>query len=211
VSKIKAAALRVIMACPRHRHTAPFLRRSAGVRLRLARPAAMPASLRERGNAAFAAGEWAEAVALYAEAIAEAPEPDAVLHRCGAPGWGCGGRGFLEAFCRHSLRKRERERVPLPSQPKASHPSSPRAPTSSPRVPPTHSNRSAALLKAGDAAAALADADVAARLRPRWEKAHWRRGMALEALGRGQVVCATEASFPPPPGCCCRTTNRQWF
>jgi hypothetical protein len=39
------------------------------------------ASLREQGNAAFAAGNWAAAVDLYTQAIQAAGAPDAALHR----------------------------------------------------------------------------------------------------------------------------------
>ena len=42
---------------------------------------------------------------------------------------------------------------------------------------------SAAHLARGDAPAALDAARRAAKLRPRWAKAHHRRGMALAALG----------------------------
>lgn len=51
-----------------------------------------------------------------------------------------------------------------------------------------YSNRSAARLKLGQAAAALADAQEAVRLRPSWDKAHFRQGCALEELGQLQDV-----------------------
>lgn len=53
-----------------------------------------------------------------------------------------------------------------------------------PSVAALWSNRSAALLKAGDAAGALRDAEEAARLEPAWPKGQLRRAKALEALGR---------------------------
>jgi tetratricopeptide (TPR) repeat protein len=45
-----------------------------------------------------------------------------------------------------------------------------------------HSNRSLALARARRYADALADADAAAALAPRWSKGHWRRGAALTGL-----------------------------
>jgi len=47
-----------------------------------------------------------------------------------------------------------------------------------------HSNRSLAYYKAQRYSYALADADAAAALAPRWPKAHWRRAAALLALKR---------------------------
>jgi tetratricopeptide (TPR) repeat protein len=48
---------------------------------------------------------------------------------------------------------------------------------------PAAANLSAAALRAGDPATALASADTALALRPHWAKAHARRGAALAALG----------------------------
>ena len=45
------------------------------------------------------------------------------------------------------------------------------------------SNRCAALLKLQKAGKALADADTCIRLRPDWEKGHYRKAMVLEAMG----------------------------
>lgn len=47
-----------------------------------------------------------------------------------------------------------------------------------------HSNRSLAYYKAQRYRDALADADAAVALAPRWPKAHWRRAAALLALKR---------------------------
>ena len=47
-----------------------------------------------------------------------------------------------------------------------------------------HSNRSAALLQIHTLSKALADAEECVRLRPDWEKGHFRKGAVLEALGR---------------------------
>ncbi|KAI7839144.1 hypothetical protein COHA_007147 [Chlorella ohadii] len=47
-----------------------------------------------------------------------------------------------------------------------------------------YSNRAAARIKLGDAAAALEDAEAAVRLRPDWDKGHYRRGCALEMQGQ---------------------------
>lgn len=47
-----------------------------------------------------------------------------------------------------------------------------------------HSNRSAALLQAGDAATALAAARRAVELAPEWPKGHFREGCCLRQLGR---------------------------
>ena len=57
-------------------------------------------------------------------------------------------------------------------------------PASIPASAPARSNRAAAPPRLGRAAAALADADAAARLRPEWPKAHFRRGCALEVQGQ---------------------------
>ena len=43
-----------------------------------------------------------------------------------------------------------------------------------------HSNRSAAFAALGKARQALTDADSAVSLRPTWDKAHYRRGVALQ-------------------------------
>ena len=45
------------------------------------------------------------------------------------------------------------------------------------------SNRCAALLKLQKAAKALTDADTCIRLKPDWEKGHYRKAMVLEAMG----------------------------
>ncbi|PRW32888.1 tRNA pseudouridine synthase [Chlorella sorokiniana] len=59
-----------------------------------------------------------------------------------------------------------------------------------------YSNRSAARLKAGQAADALADAQAAIMLRPDWDKAHFRLGCALEQLGQlDQALEAFEAGL----------------
>lgn len=47
-----------------------------------------------------------------------------------------------------------------------------------------HSNRSAVYMALGTPDAALADAQEAKRLRPRWEKAHYREAMAYSAMSR---------------------------
>ncbi|KAL0034449.1 hypothetical protein WJX79_002824 [Trebouxia sp. C0005] len=46
-----------------------------------------------------------------------------------------------------------------------------------------YSNRCAALLKLQKAGKALADADTCIRLKPDWEKGHYRKAMVLEAMG----------------------------
>lgn len=51
-------------------------------------------------------------------------------------------------------------------------------------APPACSNRAACHLKLDQADQALVDAERASRLRPEWPKGHFRRGCALEALGR---------------------------
>ena len=48
---------------------------------------------------------------------------------------------------------------------------------------PIYSNRSASFLKLSKVKQALQDADVCVKLRPDWEKAHYRKGMAQEAAG----------------------------
>ncbi|KAL3150475.1 hypothetical protein ABBQ32_000299 [Trebouxia sp. C0010 RCD-2024] len=46
-----------------------------------------------------------------------------------------------------------------------------------------YSNRSAALLKLQKAVKALADAETCIRLKPEWEKGHYRKAMVLETMG----------------------------
>jgi tetratricopeptide (TPR) repeat protein len=50
------------------------------------------------------------------------------------------------------------------------------------------SNRSAALLQIHKVSKALADAEECIRLQPDWDKGHFRRAAALEALGRLEEV-----------------------
>ena len=45
------------------------------------------------------------------------------------------------------------------------------------------SNRCAALLKLQKAGKALTDAETCIRLKPEWEKGHYRKAMVLEAMG----------------------------
>ena len=52
------------------------------------------------------------------------------------------------------------------------------------------SNRSAALLQLSKTAKALADAEECIRLEPDWDKGHFRKAAALEALGRMDEVGA---------------------
>ena len=48
---------------------------------------------------------------------------------------------------------------------------------------------------------ALADADVCVKLRPDWEKSHFRRGMALEANGEdNDAIAAFEAALKTATG-----------
>ena len=64
------------------------------------------------------------------------------------------------------------------------------------------SNLSLALLRAGEAAEAIAAADASISVRPDWTKGHYRRGVALldadlpsqaaESLGRARVLCEDE-------------------
>ncbi|KAL4447812.1 hypothetical protein ABPG75_005031 [Micractinium tetrahymenae] len=57
------------------------------------------------------------------------------------------------------------------------------------------SNRAACHLKLGQAEQVLADAEQATQLRPEWPKGHFRRGCALEALGRlDEAVAAFSAA-----------------
>ncbi|PRW57681.1 alpha subunit [Chlorella sorokiniana] len=51
-------------------------------------------------------------------------------------------------------------------------------------------NRCLARLQLGEAAAALADARLAVRIRPRWGKAHLRLGQALQACGEAAAAAA---------------------
>ncbi|XP_032367617.1 tetratricopeptide repeat protein 28 [Etheostoma spectabile] len=57
-----------------------------------------------------------------------------------------------------------------------------------------YSNRSAALLKLGRHRAALDDAGKACRLNPKWPKAYFRQGVALQYLGRHADALAAFAS-----------------
>ncbi|KFM24077.1 STIP1-like protein [Auxenochlorella protothecoides] len=49
-----------------------------------------------------------------------------------------------------------------------------------------YSNRSAALLNLNKVTKALADAEACISLRPDWDKGYFRKGLALEAAGKGQ-------------------------
>ena len=80
----------------------------------------------------------------------------------------------------------------------------PNPPAPPPHTPPTaRSNRSAALLQLSKTTKALADAEAAIRLRPEWEKGHWRKAAALELLERMDEVAAGRpaagAAGAPPP------------
>jgi len=57
-----------------------------------------------------------------------------------------------------------------------------------------YSNRSAALLHINKVSKALVDADECVRLSPLWEKGHFRRGSALEALGKLDEVMLLDNS-----------------
>ena len=68
-----------------------------------------------------------------------------------------------------------------------------------------HSNRSAAFAALGKARQALADADSAVSLRPSWDKAHYRRGVALQVRPpvRWPACPPAHASLLPPATCSC--------
>lgn len=51
-----------------------------------------------------------------------------------------------------------------------------------PNNPVLYSNRSAALLKLSKVSKALSDADDCVRLKPEWDKGHFRRGAVLEEM-----------------------------
>jgi len=57
-----------------------------------------------------------------------------------------------------------------------------------PKCAALYSNRSAALLHIDKVTKALADADECIRLDPGWDKGHFRRGAALEAMGKLEEV-----------------------
>lgn len=68
-----------------------------------------------------------------------------------------------------------------------------------------YSNRSAALLGAGCASAALADAVRCVELAPSWPKSHFRNGCSLRELGRfGEAVSAFRAGQAVEP------SNKDW-
>lgn len=61
---------------------------------------------------------------------------------------------------------------------------------------PIYSNRSASFLKLSKVKQALQDAEVCVKLRPDWEKAHYRKGMAQEAAGdENAALAAFEAAL----------------
>ncbi|XP_044251803.1 tetratricopeptide repeat protein 28 [Drosophila takahashii] len=63
-----------------------------------------------------------------------------------------------------------------------------------------YSNRSAALLKQGQFAAALQDATQARDLCPKWPKAYFRQGVALQCLGRyGEALASFAAGLAQEP------------
>ena len=61
------------------------------------------------------------------------------------------------------------------------------------------SNRSAALLKLSKANKALEDADECIRLRPEWDKGHFRRAQVLEMTGKHAEVRLQLPLSPPSP------------
>lgn len=63
-----------------------------------------------------------------------------------------------------------------------------------------HSNRSAARVKLGQFAAALQDATRARELNPKWPKAYYRQGVALQCLGRhGDALAAFSSGLAQDP------------
>ena len=67
--------------------------------------------------------------------------------------------------------------------------------SSKPELAPIYSKRSASFLKLNKVSQALADADACVALRPNWEKAHFRRGTALEEKGDDAgAIAAFEAA-----------------
>ncbi|KAI9007656.1 beta-lactamase-like protein [Hyaloraphidium curvatum] len=110
---------------------------------------------KKKGNDAFAAEDFSAALAEYSKAIAQFSSPAPP-----APPPGPGPPAPLTAEDLHSL-----------SQPSLA-------------LSALLSNRSAAHLRLGSPAPALADADAAVSLRPGWVKGHFRRGEALLDLER---------------------------
>eukprot|EP00566_Odontella_aurita_P005888 CAMPEP_0113541190 /NCGR_PEP_ID=MMETSP0015_2-20120614/8895_1 /TAXON_ID=2838 /ORGANISM="Odontella" /LENGTH=580 /DNA_ID=CAMNT_0000441071 /DNA_START=217 /DNA_END=1959 /DNA_ORIENTATION=+ /assembly_acc=CAM_ASM_000160 len=108
-----------------------------------------------KGNEAFVAGEYAQAVLLYSLALdkaAELPEEDDAKAAIAAA-------GEKIATAKPTLNQLFPRHVVL-------------------------SNRSASFLKLGEHAKALADAEKATALDPTYVKGVFRRGMALHAMGR---------------------------
>uniref|UniRef100_A0A7S1Z5Z0 Uncharacterized protein n=1 Tax=Trieres chinensis TaxID=1514140 RepID=A0A7S1Z5Z0_TRICV len=113
-------------------------------------------SQKAKGNEAFGAGEYAQAVLLYSLALDKAAElPDeaearAAIASSGKSGKGEGGATVKQLFPRHVVL----------------------------------SNRSASFLKLGEHAKALEDATAASVLDPSYVKGHFRMGLALHAMKR---------------------------
>lgn len=79
------------------------------------------------------------------------------------------------------------------------------APMDAGELPALHSNRAAALLRAGDTAAALADARRCVELAPEWPKSHFREGCCLRQLGHfGEALGAFARGAELEPG------NEDW-
>lgn len=85
----------------------------------------------------------------------------------------------------HTAASRRQRETRVPASIGSTHPPSPCR---------RRSNRAAAHLKLGVAAEALADAERAVQLRAGWDKAHFRRGSALEMLGKLEPVSGVECS-----------------
>lgn len=120
-------------------------------------------ALKEKGNLAYRAGKYADAVNFYSEAIQKDPS-NAALFRY---------------ECTHNYYRcpRTAKHVPYPAPgPGPAH-------HCIPPCLPARSNRSLSNLLLGKHAEALADAQQAAKLKPEWEKGHFRCGAALEAMG----------------------------
>ena len=149
--------------------------------------AAAASACKAAGNAAFREGRWGGAWGAGWGGCTHASRCDAQRRR-----------GVAPSAARHQLLRLD---PPLQPSDAASHYAA--AATGAPGDPTPRANRSAALLRAGDALGAADDARAAVGLAPGWAKAHYRQCGGLEGWGRGRPVLpliSMHATCPIPVG-----------
>ena len=149
------------------------------------------AALKDEGNGFFRAGDFLKAAGAYTKALKVRPVARARASRLSITRFS--SRRSAETREARPLRPRSPPVPPLavPARPQAAGSDA----SSKPELAPIYSNRSASFLKLNKVSQALADAEACVALRPDWEKAHFRRGVALEEKGDDAgAVAAFEAA-----------------